>query len=133
MKLSVKESLVWLRTHGFEMKASNYHRIKAKIEASTEKRKFNLMQKGLLEQHFERIDQLETIQKLMWDNYHREASPFRKTKILESLRALQPLLSAYYNATQDVIEFDTKKGIQPRGYLSQSGGDQSNSFQFFNI
>lgn len=132
MRLSVRESLAWLSSHGHDMKEAKYHRLKAKIEASVDKRKFNLMSKGLLEQHFERIDQLETIQKLSWENYHREVNPYRKTKILESIRTIQPLLSAYYNATQDVIEYDIRKGVRSNNDLSDNSKGESNAFDFLN-
>jgi len=42
-----------------------------------------------------------------------------KQKILESITAIQPLLSAYYGASQEVIETDANKNIQDTGYLSK--------------
>lgn len=116
MRLTTKEALAWLSAHGEEMGDSNYFKIKASINARSERRKFDLISNGLFEQHLERIDQLETILKLSWENYHRETVPFRKQKILESISTLQPLLSKYYEASQIIIEHDAKRLVS-RKYL----------------
>jgi hypothetical protein len=131
MKLSTKESLAWLEAHGNQMSESNYYKIKAKINATTEKRKFDLVRKGLFEQHIERIDQLETILKLSWENYHRETNAFRKQKILESIANLQPLLSKYYESSQMIIEHDAKRMVNT-GHLSEPNGTNQ-QFDFFNF
>ena len=44
---------------------------------------------------------------------------FKKQRILDSIAAIQPLLSTYYSATQEVVEHDATKDIQNTGYLSQ--------------
>ena len=41
-----------------------------------------------------------------------------KQRILESITAIQPLLSAYYGASQEVIETDANKVIQDTGHIS---------------
>lgn len=131
MKLSTKQALAWLTAHGYEMKESNYYKIKAKVVATTEKRKFELIANGLFEQHIERIDQLETILKLSWENYHRENMPFKKQKILESIATLQPLLSKYYEASQMIIEHDAKRMVNPK-HIPEFIATGTNE-QFFNL
>ena len=75
MRLNEKESLAWIRSHQDtkkKMEVRSFYRIKGKIKASSEKRKFELQKNGLWEQHLERIDQLETALKFSWENFHRE-------------------------------------------------------------
>ena len=123
MKLNEAESLAWIRSHQTSrqkpMEVRSFYRIKGKLKSLTDKRKFDLQKQGLWEQHLERIDQLETILKFSWQNYHRTNEPVAKQRILESITAIQPLLSAYYGASQEVIETDANKNIQDTGHLSK--------------
>ena len=82
MRLSLKESLNWLKAHDHGISQSRYYQIKHKIMATSDKRKFDLTKKGIFEQHLERIDQLELILKLSWQNYHLENDVYKKQKIL---------------------------------------------------
>lgn len=116
MRLSEKESLAWIKAHGNDISVSTFYRIKGQIKSSTNKRKFELMRDGLLKQHFERIDQLETILKLSWENYHRTDKIMEKQRILDSIMNIQPLLSKYYEATQLVSEYEAKR-IQDSGHI----------------
>ena len=123
MKLNEAESLAWIRSHQTSrqkpMEVRTFYWIKGKLKSLTDKRKFDLQKQGLWEQHLERIDQLETILKFSWQNYHRTTEPMNKQRILESITAIQPLLSAYYGASQEVIETDANKNIQDTGHLSK--------------
>lgn len=121
MKLNEHDSMAWIHSHQTNkkkpMEVRNFYRIKGKIKSSTAKRKFELLKNGIWEQHIERIDQLETILKFSWENYHREQNPIRRQHILDSIAGIQPLLSAYYSASQEVIENDTEKGVQNTGHI----------------
>jgi len=119
MRLNTKESLAYLAGHERKIKPSTFYKYKKKIVGSGERRKIELVRNGLWEQHLQRIDQLETIEKLSWENYHREKDPSKRQKILESIANLQPLLSTYYHASHKVLEYD--KGVQPTRYLSIRG------------
>ena len=122
MKLNEQESLAWIRSHQTSrqkpMEIRTFYRIKGKLKSLTDKRKFDLQKQGLWEQHLERIDQLETILKFSWQNYHRTTDTMNKQRILESITAIQPLLSSYYGASQEVIETDANKVIQDTGHIS---------------
>ena len=122
MKLNEPESLAWIRSHQTNkkkpMEVRAFYRIKGTLKSTTDKRKFELQKQGLWQQHIERIDQLETILKFSWQNYHRTTEPMNKQRILESITAIQPLLSAYYGASQEVIETDANKNIQDSGHIS---------------
>ena len=108
MRLSIKNSLEYLQSHGYKIALSTYKKDKSIITKNSEKRKFELIRTGLWEQHIERINQIETSLKLAWENYHQEKSPFNKVKILSIITAMQPLLSQYYSASQSIIENDTE-------------------------
>lgn len=132
MRLGITASLAWLKSHGHEMKHANYYKIRARIQATSDKRKFDFIrQGGLYNQHMERIDQLETILRLSWENFHREGDNFKRQKILESITMLQPLLSKYYEATQYIIEHEAKtSGIKRH---LQSGPERIGSDEQFFI
>ncbi len=123
MKFNEVESLAWINSHlpkkAKKMEARTFYRIKGRLKATTDKRKFDLQKQGLWEQHLERIDQLETIPKFSWQNYHRSETPVARQRILDSISAIQPLLSAYYSASQEVIEHDTQKNVQDTGFISE--------------
>jgi len=119
MRLTQEESLAWLRSHGHDIKVRRFYQLKSKLKAGANKRKFDLQKEGLWEQHMERIDQLETILKFSWENFHRTSDPVQKQKILDSISNIQPLLSAYYSASQTVVERDVEKGIQNTGHISK--------------
>jgi hypothetical protein len=59
---------------------------------------------GFEDQHTTRIENCELIEKLMWKNYDLEKSPFKRVLILEKIKDLPPLISAYYDTTRSVIE-----------------------------
>ena len=42
------------------------------------------------ELHLEKIDRLELIDRLMWQEYEKETQPYRRVKILETLLMLRP-------------------------------------------
>jgi hypothetical protein len=123
MRFNEEESLAWINSHlpkkAKKMSIRNFYRIKGKLKATTDKRKFDLQKEGLWEQHLERIDQLETTLKFSWQNYHRAQTPTVRQRILDSISAIQPLLSAYYSASQEVIEHDVKENIQNSGLISE--------------
>jgi hypothetical protein len=122
MRLNEKESLAWIRSHQDtkkKMEVRSFYRIKGRLKSSSEKRKFELQKNGLWEQHLERIDQLETALKFSWENFHREKDASKKQRILDSIAAIQPLLSTYYSATQEVVEHDAAKDIQNTGHISK--------------
>lgn len=117
MRLNEENSLKWVNTHlrkGDHMGRSVYWKLRGRIKASSEKRKFRAINEGLLTQHFERIDQLETILSLSWENFHRinAKNPLGAQRILDSIVNIQPLLSQYYEDTQYVIESETPQNVQ---------------------
>lgn len=109
MRMTVKDSLEYLRDEGFKVGRTQYYQILSQIDLISNQRKYDLMGKGLWQQHLQRIEQLETILDLSWVNFKTEVDPSKKQKILESIAVLQPMLSKYYEETQYTIEFDAKR------------------------
>jgi len=103
MRLNTRQSLEYLKEHGFEMNERKYFRQKKKIESLKLKRLYHIAKIGYEEQHLERINRLELIDRLMWEAYDEEKSPFRKSCILEKIASVQPYLSSYYDATHELV------------------------------
>jgi hypothetical protein len=90
-----------LKDVGHEISEATYFREKKKIEEM----KFERMQHIALyfqDQHLERIDKCELVEKLMWENYR--AGDLKRVKILETIISIQPYISGYYDATRYVLE-----------------------------
>ncbi len=107
MRLHTKPALRYLTDVGHKMSEATFFREKKKIEEM----KFERMQHIALyfqDQHLERIDKCELVEKLCWENYHAEKDPIKKVKILDSIISIQPYLSGYYETTKDVLESRAK-------------------------
>jgi hypothetical protein len=111
MRLNTKQSLEYLKKHGYEMNERKFFRQKKKVESLKLKRLYHIAKIGFEEQHLERIHTVETCIKLMWDNYEKCENPYQKTKILESIISAQPYLSSYYEATHFVVKEACDKNI----------------------
>jgi hypothetical protein len=105
---------------GFPVSQPTYSRMKRKLQSQKLKRLYHIAKIGFSDGHLERIDQLELIQKLMWDDYQKCQDPFKRTCILEKIANIQPYLSAYYEATRDIIggKEDGSKSIEEHNNIS---------------
>lgn len=106
MRLTERQSLAYLNSEaiGFSMSVRTYYREKRQITKLKFTRLALIASSGFQDQHIERIDNLEMIQKLMWQNYHQCTNAFQRVLILEKIKEMQPYLSAYYDATREVME-----------------------------
>lgn len=107
MDLKEPYALAYMKSEGHGMSRATYYREKGKLEASINKRLFEVAQKGFVMQHMQRIDQLEHIEREYWENYitlKGRKQEYSACKILEMIANLQPLLSSYYEATKEVME-----------------------------
>jgi hypothetical protein len=103
MRMTRKEALNYLQEVGYPMSEGTLGRIKAWLK-KTERERLNFIAAiGFESQHLARIDMCENIEKLMWENYHKETSYYRKVMILKEIKELQPYISTYYEATKAVI------------------------------
>ena len=96
MRLTEKEALEYLRNAGFETSDTTWYREKKQLEKMKLKRLYHIAKIGFEDQHLQRIDICELIQKLMWQNVKEEKNPYKRNQILKDILSLQPLLSTYY-------------------------------------
>jgi len=104
MRLSLKQALEYLKDVGFEMSLPTYTRIKRKLNSQKLKRLYHIAKIGFTEEHLAAIDNLELVQRLMWQDYQNCKDPFKRSCILEKIANIQPYLSSYYETTKDIIE-----------------------------
>src|SRR5215510_7702819 len=106
MRLTESQALAYLNSEaiGYPMSKRTFWREKGIIKRLTFQRLSLIAQQGFQDQHIERIDNLELIHKLMWKEYHLCQSAYQRAQILKDIRDMQPYLSAYYDATRDVME-----------------------------
>jgi hypothetical protein len=67
--------------------------------------------KHFQEQHLEKLDRIELIENLMWQNYHIETDPTKKVKILSTIVETQPYLTSFYEAATYVILKEPQRNI----------------------
>ncbi len=84
MKIHVGPALLYLKDVGHEMSERTYFRKKRELEDMKLER-LEFIAKHFEDQHLHRLDKLELIENLMWENYHAEENPSKKVKILESI------------------------------------------------
>jgi hypothetical protein len=108
MKLSEKESLEYLHDKGFKISRDSYYRLKRKIQASRFDRLSLIAKEGFVDQHLERIDQLETVNREYWRLYGMTPDVMKKALILEKIAELQTYISPYYDASRYVMEQSIK-------------------------
>lgn len=101
--LTEKAALVYLKTNGYQMSPKTYYNILNRIDQETLQRLYEVA-KFQKERHRQRIDKLETVEKLLWENYHKETDPTKAARILDRIREMQVYLSAFDQGTAGVIE-----------------------------
>jgi hypothetical protein len=50
------------------------------------------------------LDNLKTIEKELWNNYHLQKDPTKRANILMQIAELQTYLSSYYDSTWYVLQ-----------------------------
>lgn len=104
MRMPRDQALAYLRGEGFPMSNATLGRIKSWLRRTTLERLHHVAQFEFRDQHLERIDSVEHIAKLMWQNYFLEPAPYRRVLILREIKELQPYISSYYDTTRMVLE-----------------------------
>lgn len=104
MNLSEKQSMEYLKDRGFSISRESYYKYKRKIKNSRFERLSLIAKQGFVDQHLERIDQLELIQQEYWKLYRETKDTFKKALILEKIAELQTYISPYYSASKRVME-----------------------------
>jgi hypothetical protein len=112
MGLSEKDSMQYLSDRGFNISIPQFYILKRKIKQSRFDCLSLIAKEGFIDQHLERIDQLELINKEYnkeyWKLYNAEKDNFKKALILEKIAELQTYTSPYYDASRYVMEQSIK-------------------------
>jgi hypothetical protein len=121
MRMHTDEALAYLKDCSITMVKRSYYRYKKKVEAMKWQR---LMHAANLftHQHLQRMDRLELVEKLMWTEYEKEKSAYRRVGILQAIVAMQPYISGYYDATTYVLSKRLRTDVTAKpqlGYLEQ--------------
>ncbi|HEX7178426.1 MAG TPA: hypothetical protein VF220_01790 [Nitrososphaeraceae archaeon] len=112
MKLSEKESLAYLKDKGFEISVQHFYRLKKGIQQSRFDRLNLIAKTQFVDQHLERIDQLELVNLEYWKLYRETKDTFKKALILEKIAELQTYISPYYDASRYILEKSIKSNNQ---------------------
>jgi hypothetical protein len=104
MKLTLSQSLEYMKHEGHKMSKRTYYRKKKEVQDMKLERMRFIAKVAYEEQHLERIDRMELIENQMWVNYHHEKDPLKKVRILAEIVSIQPYISSYYEATKDLLE-----------------------------
>ena len=115
MRLSIEQALRYMKDNGFLISRATYFRHKKRLVEKKLQRLYHMANIGFEEQHLERIDGLELIEKKMWEEYNKEKDPWKRVQILKDIAQVQPYLSAYYDATKYVINDKTIKSVNDNG------------------
>jgi len=118
MKLSDKESLEYLDTKGFQISRQHYHRIKKNIKESRFDRLTLIAKSQFVDQHLERIDQLELVNQEMWTRYREK--DYKAMDALLKIAELQTYISPYYEASKWIMEESIKKNEQTKESISNT-------------
>jgi hypothetical protein len=106
---SNKQVLDYLKDQGFEVSNTTLKRDRNYIKRSSIPRLYQIAKVGFEDQHIQRIEKLEMIEKEMWTNYNNITDPYKRILSLERIANLQPIISAYYDSTRYVLETSTTK------------------------
>jgi len=115
MRLSIEQSLQYMKDNGFSISRATYFRHKKKMEDNKLERLYHMANIGFEYQHLDRIDGLELIEKKMWEEYNKEKDPWKRVQILKNIVEVQPYLSSIYEASKFVI--DDKKIIKTKSTI----------------
>ena len=104
MKLKLSQSLEYMEHVGHKISERTYYRQRKQIQDMKIERMRFIAKVAYEEQHLERLDRMELIENQMWTNYWHEKEPYKKVKILSEIANIQPIVSAYYEATKGLLE-----------------------------
>ena len=107
MRFHGAEAFAYLKDLGMEMGLSTYYRYRRKVEDMKLER-MQFIADHFQELHLEKIDRLELIDRLMWQEYEKETQPYRRVKILETIANAQANVSSYYETSTIALEVSAK-------------------------
>jgi len=132
MGLSPEKTIEYLeKEDGIVIALRTYFYIKKKLKDDSLISCFEIA-KNFPERHMERVNTVRHIQEESWKNYQKALSQNNiglAQKILDSIRDLQPFISAYEEASKDIIEHgkdnNTISKAKPEEQrISRTGSDE---------
>ena len=102
MRLSEKESIKYLQDREFKISIQHYRRLKKQVKDSRFDRLTLIAKTQFVDQHLERIDQLELVNQEMWKCYR--SKDYKAMDALLKIAELQTYISPYYDASRYVME-----------------------------
>ena len=125
MRLTRKEAVAYLNAEGYPISDSTLGRIKSELKRNSLSRMHQIATYDFHQQHLNRIDTCELICKLMWQEYGKETSPYRRVLILKEIKEIHPYLSSYYQTTKMVPE--SKYGLEEYNKNNNNPSSSSSS------
>jgi hypothetical protein len=104
LRLKEHEALAYLEERGHIISRDFYYRLRKEVKEGTQTRLNLIASEEFSAQHLTRIDTLKTIEGELWNNYHAETNPTKKSNILMQIAELQQLLAAFYDSTQYIMQ-----------------------------
>ncbi|MBA4719057.1 MAG: hypothetical protein HRO68_08175 [Nitrosopumilus sp.] len=77
-RFSESEALVYLKSKGHNIQKTLYYDEKKKLKENRTSFANKLATGGFLDQHVQRIESLEAIEREFWSNYHAEDDPLKE-------------------------------------------------------
>ena len=112
MRLSEKDSLEYLHDKGFKISRDSFYRLKRNIQKSRFDRLNLIAKTQFVDQHLERIDQLELVNHEMWKRYRNK--DYKAMDALLKIAELQTYISPFYEASKWVMEESIKNDKQKK-------------------
>ena len=112
MNLSEEESLAYLKDRGFKISWQYFYRLKKRIKESRFDRLALIAKSQFVDQHLERIDQLELVNQEMWKCYRNK--DYKAMDALIKIAELQTYISPFYEASKWVMEESIKNDKQKK-------------------
>jgi hypothetical protein len=106
MRLSEEESIEYLKGRGFKISSQYFYKLKKQIKESRFDRLALIGKTKFVDQHLERIDQLELVNQEMWKCYREK--DYKGMDALLKIAELQTYISPYYDASRYVMEKSIK-------------------------
>src|SRR4029453_11916772 len=110
MKLSEDESLQYLKDRGFKISIQYFYRLKKQIKESRLDRLSLIAKTQFVDQHLERIDQLELVNQEMWKKYREK--DYKAMDALLKIAEIQTYISPFYDASMYVMQKQVESNKQ---------------------
>lgn len=113
-----KPALSWLKAKGLEISKNDYYRTLAALDENARTRLNELAIKFEVILADE-VDKFKALEKMMWEEYHKEKTPMNRSRILMMIANLQPYITSLYDQTRTMIESKVKDAAKEDSVLSK--------------